>query len=179
MLEHFCHDEFIILYSLLITFSLLFCRSKLWRRAKCFAILNSLVGSSQLRFGFDLNIFIVCACVEWEEKIFYFVSYFSHPLPPILSLPCHFMSNIYFASPCLFICFYFVFSFSFLQSDVSGEVIKILREDGGEFGVFGCLFIVGFFCKFHFICSHLVCFALQILLDMVMLWLQSFHHFLE
>lgn len=63
MLEHFCHDEFIILYSLLITFSLLFCRSKLWRRAKCFAILNSLVGSSQLRFWFLLEYFYyVCMC---------------------------------------------------------------------------------------------------------------------
>ena len=176
MLEHFCHDEFIILWSLLITFSLLFCRSKLWRRAKCFAILNSLVGSSQLRFGFWLEYFY-CMCMCWMRA----KDFLLFPSSSTYSFSSLSLYVKYLLCKSLFI-YLFLFClliFFFLQSDISGEVIKILREDGGEFGVFGCLFIVGFFCKFHFICSHLVCFALQILLDMVMLWLQSFHHFLE
>lgn len=176
MLEHFCHDEFIILWYLLITFSLLFCRSKLWRRAKCFAILNSLVGSSQLRFGFWLEYFY-CMCMCWMRA----KDFLLFPSSSTYSFSSLSLYVKYLLCKSLFI-YLFLFClliFFFLQSDISGEVIKILREDGGEFGIFGCLFIVGFFCKFHFICSHLVCFALQILLDMVMLWLQSFHHFLE
>lgn len=176
MLEHFCHDEFIILWSLLITFSLLFCRSKLWRRAKCFAILNSLVGSSQLRFGFWLEYFY-CMCMCWmRAKDFLLFPSSSTYSFSSLSL---YVKYLLCKSLFIYLFLFCLFIFFFLQSDISGEVIKILREDGGEFGVFGCLFIVGFFCKFHFICSYLVCFALQILLDMVMLWLQSFHHFLE
>lgn len=176
MLEHFCHDEFIILWYLLITFSLLFCRSKLWRRAKCFAISNSLVGSSQLRFGFWLE-YLYCMCMCWMRA----KDFLLFPSSSTYSFSSLSLYVKYLLCKSLFI-YLFLFClliFFFLQSDISGEVIKILREDGGEFGIFGCLFIVGFFCKFHFICSHLVCFALQILLDMAMLWLQSFHHFLE
>jgi hypothetical protein len=87
------------------------------------------------------------------------VFYFFHPLTPLLSLPFHFMSNIYFAIPCLFMFLFCLHIFP-LQSDVSGEVIKILREDGGKLGIFGCFFIFGLFVNFTLsVHIHLLCFT--------------------
>lgn len=103
--------------SLLITSALLLYRSRQWGRAKCFAILNNLVVKSQLRFGVNYNYLFFCLL---------FVVFF-------LSFVTRFLIQLFL--PFL------------LQSDIAGEVIKILRKDGGKSGHFHQSHNVGFlFC---------------------------------
>lgn len=72
-----------------------------------------------------------------------------------------------------------LFLFDFGQCDISGEVVKILKEDGGQH-----LFYLKslFFSIFLFALAdscHIHCYVLQIPLDTVMDLLQSFLPFLE
>lgn len=54
----FDHDVCITFFWVLKTFVLLFNRSRLWRRAKCFATLNNLVVKFQLRYGLSFLLII-------------------------------------------------------------------------------------------------------------------------